>query len=738
MSHEDAFQRASRLVALAGDVERFRADPVPRPLLDGIIEGASAWWPPRFAQPPWRVMVIVGEERERLVSRVAEALARHWGLGALGPRGLASDAVLNAPALVLVFSTVPASEGVEAFGLVAGVAQNLVLLARASGLGSHRIFSAHVVPESALDYAAEFLGPEIRGGELVTMLGIGWPDEEPAPPPGPRARATWVGLGETLPVALTPPKDLKPPAQVLRSPAHERVLVVDPYPYNRALLEAQLTRGGYSVQVFNDGASLLGRVEAGVDPDLCVISDTLPDTTGFELVRRLVARGAHAPVIVTTSRRDSAFRIAGLSAGVDYYLRKPVNAVELFTAARILLDRRRLLNELERVTAFQQALLDAMHSVGVVALDQKFNVSYVSPGLERLTGYTSEDLVGRPPQVGIEGSAERVGPEVGDLPRTDLQVRRKDGTIFDAELLRSAMQDASGRTTGYLGVLIDIDDRKRMERQLRSANTELERLLGELRTAQARLVQHAKMAALGQLVAGVAHEINTPLAAVVSNNDLFLRCFQRLREALRVSRVVEQPLVARDLSAIEDLSLVTRQACQRITGIVRTLRTFARLDEADVKAVDLHEGLESTLVLLAHLLKGGIQVVRHYGELPRVECHPNQVNQVFMNLLVNACQAMGDSGTISLTTRGLGDEVEVSIADTGHGIPSEKLQRIFDPGFTTKGAMLGTGLGLSIVYQIIEGHGGQITVDSTEGQGTRFTLRLPVRHVRPEPHTTDA
>jgi signal transduction histidine kinase len=290
-----------------------------------------------------------------------------------------------------------------------------------------------------------------------------------------------------------------------------------------------------------------------------------------------------------------------LSAGVDYYLRKPVNAVELFTAARILLDRHRLVEDLRR------------------------------------------------------------------------------------------------------------------------ANVELERLLGELRATQGRLVQHAKMAALGQLVAGVAHEINTPLAAVVNNNDLFMRIFVRMRQG---------NITERDLAAVEDLSKVTRLACARMTDIVRTLRTFARLDEAEVKAVDLHEGLESTLVLIAHLTKSGIVVERSYGELPRVECHPNQINQVFMNLCVNACQAMGERGTLRIATRALGDEVEVAIGDTGIGIPKERLPRIFDPGFTTKGATLGTGLGLSIVYQIVEGHGGEIAVDSDVGMGTRFTVKLPVRHVR--------
>jgi signal transduction histidine kinase len=614
------------LIAGAGEVARFRPETVPRALLDRIVTAATALRPGRLEKPPWRVMVVVGEERERLVTRIAEALARHWGLGALGPRGLAAESVLAAPALVLVFSTASASEGLETFGLCAGAVQSMTLLARASGLGTHRVFGVNVVPEAALDYAATFLGPEIRGGELVALLAIGWPASAPQAP-GRGARATWVGGdGDALegPPSVTV-EDLKPPAAVLRSPRRERVMVADFYAYNRAFLEAQLARAGYAVEVFDDGESLLERVARGGQPDLFVFSDTLRDTTGFELVRRLgqvAAAGTlgaqtQTPVVITTARRDSVFRIAGLSAGVDYYLRKPVNAVELFTAARILLERHRL--------------------------------------------------------------------------------------------------------------VVD----------LRGANAELERLLDELRTAQARLVQQAKMAALGQLVAGVAHEINTPLAAVVSNNDLFLRCFARMRDVLAASsaeaRCSMPEVVERDLGAIEALTAVTRSACTRITEIVRTLRTFARLDEADVKAVDLHEGLESTLVLLQHLTKGGITVVRRYGALPRVECHSNQINQVFMNLLVNACQAMGEDGTLTISTRALADEVEVRIADTGCGIPEAQLGRIFDPGFTTKGAPLGTGLGLSIVYQIVEGHGGEITVESELGRGTAFTLRLPPRHVRAAP-----
>ncbi len=160
---------------------------------------------------------------------------------------------------------------------------------------------------------------------------------------------------------------------------------------------------------------------------------------------------------------------------------------------------------------------------------------------------------------------------------------------------------------------------------------------------------------------------------------------------------------------------------------MRELRTFARLDEAERKPVDLHQGLESTLVLINHLLKGRIEVHRESGRLPPVECHPNQINQVFMNILVNACQAIDGAGAITLHTwyEPQTKLAHVAVTDTGVGMPPEILGRIFDPGFTTKGAGVGTGLGLAICYQIVEAHGGRIRVDSLLGKGTTFVVSLP-------------
>jgi PAS domain S-box-containing protein len=281
-------------------------------------------------------------------------------------------------------------------------------------------------------------------------------------------------------------------------------------------------------------------------------------------------------------------------------------------------------------------------------------------------------------------------------------------------------------------IVQDITELKQLERQLQAANEELEAKVEqrtrELREKQAQLVQSEKMAALGQLVAGVAHEINTPLGALNSNNDVFLRSFRRLRktiEEVQEKGTLDEAMSL--LSVVEGLLEVNKTAYERIVKIVKTLRKFARLDEAELAWADLHEGLENTLILVHHEIKNRILVHRQYGEIPKVKCFPNKLNQVFMNLLVNAAHAIEGKGEIHITTSHTEGWVTVEIRDTGRGIPQENLTRIFDPGFTTKGSGVGSGLGLAIVYQIIEEHRGRIEVQSEPGHGTTFRIHLPVQ-----------
>jgi signal transduction histidine kinase len=300
-----------------------------------------------------------------------------------------------------------------------------------------------------------------------------------------------------------------------------------------------------------------------------------------------------------------------------------------------------------------------------------------------------------------------------------LQVlNRKGGPFSDEdESLLMALAGMGGVAIENAGLY------ENLEEKVQERTAELTRALQELRETQAQLVQSEKMAALGDLVAGVAHEINTPLGAVNSNTDLTARIVAKVRSVLPAA--AESETAERHLARAAELADVSREACRRIGEIVRSLRNFARLDEAERKPADLHEGLESTLTLAHHLLKDRITVRREFGTLPQIDCHPNQLNQVFLNLIVNAAQAIEGPGEITLRTRAAGAEVSVEVADSGNGIAPENLRRIFDPGFTTKGVGVGTGLGLAICYRIVRDHGGRIEVESEVGRGSTFRVVLP-------------
>jgi len=280
----------------------------------------------------------------------------------------------------------------------------------------------------------------------------------------------------------------------------------------------------------------------------------------------------------------------------------------------------------------------------------------------------------------------------------------------------------------------DVTERQKLAEHLRDHAEELEREVEartrDLRDSQTQLVQQEKMAALGKLVAGIAHEMNTPIGTITSNADTLRRSLEKLRGIIGSKEVPESVRKLRGLkqvqTVLEDIARINQLASERIIGIVSSLRNFARLDEAELKMADLHEGLESTLTLVHHELKNRIQVVKEHGDIPSISCHPNQINQVFMNLLVNASQAVRGEGTITIKTFREGDTVNVQFSDTGAGIPPENLPRIFDPGFTTKGVGVGTGLGLSICFKIAQDHGGRIDVESTVGEGSTFTVQLPI------------
>lgn len=248
--------------------------------------------------------------------------------------------------------------------------------------------------------------------------------------------------------------------------------------------------------------------------------------------------------------------------------------------------------------------------------------------------------------------------------------------------------------------------------QINQQRDELQIALKELKDTQVQLINSEKMASLGQLIAGVAHEINTPLASINSNNAILAKFIKKIGD----EEITE---------TLKEINELDREAVTRISNMVKSLKKFVRLDEADLQDADINKELDLTLDLMRHETKNRIDIVKNYGELPLIKCYPNMLNQVFMNILINACQSIDKSGQIIITTEFKDDNLTVKIKDTGKGIASDKLDKIFTAGYTTKGVGVGTGLGLAISDKIVRKHDGEISVNSEEGLGSEFVITIP-------------
>jgi two-component system, NtrC family, sensor kinase len=286
-----------------------------------------------------------------------------------------------------------------------------------------------------------------------------------------------------------------------------------------------------------------------------------------------------------------------------------------------------------------------------------------------------------------------------------------------------------------------LEDKVRVRtEQLSAANEELQSAYRHLQTAQMQLVQREKMASVGQLVAGVAHELNNPIGFVYSNVGTLEDFVRRLRSMLDVYRAAPLPEAERArvqqhwdglkldyaLKYLDSMMQGIREGAERSRKIVRDLRVFARGHDEVWQSVDLHAEIESSLTLLNHMLKDRVTVDRKFGALPPVECIRSQIDQVFLNLLANAAQAIPGQGCITIETGVDGDAAVVRVADSGTGIAPEILSKVFDPFFTTKPVGEGTGLGLSISYEIVKKHGGELQAASPAEGGAVFTMRLPL------------
>ncbi|WP_086687365.1 PAS domain S-box protein [Nostoc sp. T09] len=394
-------------------------------------------------------------------------------------------------------------------------------------------------------------------------------------------------------------------------------------------------------------------------------------------------------------------------------------------------------------------------------------------GAERLFGYTAQEAIGQPMTMLVPADHINEEPQILEKLRRGERVdhfetvrQRKDGTLIDISLTISPVKDSTGKIIGASKIARDISARKQAEAalqeseaQLRQKATDLETTLLELKRTQTQLVQNEKMSSLGQLVAGVAHEINNPVNFIYANLNPANQYIHDLLELLQLyqqhypSPASEIQVKSEEIDLeflVEDLPKLLcsmEVGADRIKKIVLSLRNFSRMDEAEMKSVNIHEGIDSTLMILQNRLKAkqdhpAIEVVKNYGNLPLVECYAGQLNQVFMNIISNAIDALEEphqlcrfqeigqkTSEIQIYTQMVGsDHVQIRFVDNGPGIPEAVQKRLCDPFFTTKPVGKGTGLGMSISYQIVtEKHGGSLQCHSIPGQGAEFVIQIPIR-----------
>ncbi|ODG98585.1 histidine kinase [Nostoc sp. KVJ20] len=394
-----------------------------------------------------------------------------------------------------------------------------------------------------------------------------------------------------------------------------------------------------------------------------------------------------------------------------------------------------------------------------VSEDRRFYYAGWNALSERACGIRSADAVGKTPAEVLEAAqAEIMQQQLTECARTEMPVYHEQCLTFDGQetwwmINFNPLKNNEGRIYRIIGTSFEISDRKRAEAQLNQRTVELEQTLQELQHTQTQMIQAEKMSGLGQLVAGVAHEINNPVNFIFGNLSHANEYTKNILRLLKLYQKhypnahseIQEEAETMDLEfLVEDLPKLIysmRIGAERIQKIVVSLRTFSRMDEAEMKEVDIHDGIDSTVMILQHRLKAkpdsqGIEIVKAYGELPLVECYAGQLNQVFMNLLSNAIDALEEANnqhqlltpTITIcTTLVERKQVAIKITDNGPGIPADLKQKLFDPFFTTKPVGKGTGMGLSISYQIVaEKHKGKLQCVSELGQGATFIIIIPI------------
>ena len=556
----------------------------------------------------------------------------------------------------------------------------------------------------------------------------------------------------------------------------DRILLVEDSETQALRLAHFLEQAGYEVTCAYAAEAAMEQLNQSL-PDLVITDFHLPGILGDELCRRIRmnvnTRGI--PILILTSEEGGDAEREGLESGADDYVRKTEDYDVLLIRIQVLLRKShvrgiimtgtahfatvRLLVVDDSPTYLQYVALqlgqegyqvetattgaEALEQVALRAFDGVV-LDLVLPDMSgtdlcrRLAGarrtldrsFVILGLTGRETKGDMTAVLAAGADDVVGKSRNFDVVRARLRALLRRKLLHEENQriirEFQEKELALLRARAEkeaAEVRAAVAEQLAQANRELEAANRELKETQAQLVQSAKMASLGQLVAGVAHEINNPLAFVMNHQFTVAQVLEGLAPAIEPQ--LTQSSLAHWRKARERLSAMS-DGMERIKDLVLKLRTFSRLDEGEYKYVKIEESIESVLTLLHHRLKDRITVTRHYGDVKVISCYPGPLNQVIMNVIANAIDAIEGEGEITITTGQSDSMFVISVADTGKGIPESIRERIFEPFYTTKPVGEGTGLGLSISYGIIQEHKGRIEVRSEEGKGTEMIIKIPM------------
>jgi two-component system, NtrC family, sensor kinase len=558
--------------------------------------------------------------------------------------------------------------------------------------------------------------------------------------------------------------------------ADRPILLIDDSATFRAVLEEALEADGYRVLLASSGEEGL-RLAALERPDAIIVDGVLPGMDGSTLIRhvRLDAALRRVVCLLLTDSSEMDAELRALDSGADAFVNKREDATVILAKLRAVLrmahgtrsdDETRSLLSPSRILAvddsptYRDALASALRAEG-------YDVIQVASGeeaLEILSIQTVDcvllDLV--MPGIGGTETCRRIksSPVVRDVPvivltslddrtamletlgtgaddyiqksaeldvlkaRVRAQLRRRqfeDETRRVRErLLRSEIDAAESRRAREVA-----ETRAALVEELEQKNRELGMAMSELQDTQAQLIQAAKMASLGGLVAGIAHEINNPLAFSLSHLSTVKRCLSKTESALGPLLMADpvRDSWQRACTRIDEMNV----GLERIRELVVKLRTFSHIDEGEWRKVSMRDCIESVLTILAHRTRDRIEIHTSYGDPDELECFPSLLNQAIMNLVANSIDAISGAGTITIDTGTKDGAYEIEVRDTGSGIPAENRERVLEPFFTTKPVGQGTGLGLSITYSIVRKHSGTLRIECPEGGGTSVTLRLPFR-----------